>query len=73
MNMYVTYLTTKEEVFEVEIDDKDWEEFAKSEPNFPVFDVNKAYEHFVNDLDYMEIYCDCEEIESVIERVEFFG
>ena len=72
MNMYVTYLTTKEEVFQVEIDDKDWEEFAKSQPNFPVFDVEKAYEHFM-DLDYLELYVDCEEIDSVRERVEFFG
>ena len=72
MNMYVTYLTTKEEVFQVEIDDKDWEEFAKTEPNFPVFDVNKAYEYFM-DLDYLELYCDSEEIDSVRERVEFLG
>lgn len=72
MNMYVTYLTTREEVYQVEIDDKDWEEFAKSQPNFPVFDVDKAYEHFM-DLDYIETYCDGEEIDSVKERVEFLG
>lgn len=71
MNIYVTYLTTKEELFQVELDDKDWEDYVKTLPDYPYFDVNKAYEHFVNDLDYMELYCDCEEIDSVIERVEF--
>ena len=71
MNIFVTYLTTKEELFQVELDDKDWEDYVKTLPDYPQFDVNEAYEHFVNDLDYMELYCDCEEIDSVIERVEF--
>ena len=70
MNIYVTYLTTREELFEVELDDKDWEDYVKTLPDYPQFDVNEAYNHFMN-MDYLELYCDSVEIETVVERVEF--
>lgn len=70
MNMFVTYLVTREEMYGIDINDSDWEEYVKTLPDYPAFDVNEAYNHFMN-LGYLEAYYDGEEIESVVEYVEF--
>ena len=70
MEMYVTYRTTREELYWVDIDENDWEEYVKTLPPTHRIDPNEAYNYFMN-LGYPESYADGEDIEQVVERVEF--
>lgn len=70
MEMYVTYLTTREDLYYIDIDQDDWDSYVATLPDYPAFDVNEAYNHFSN-LGYLEVYADGETVEQVVERVEF--